>query len=107
MNKSTISLYLGDYKLTFYDEKIADQYINEKKTVFNVKTTAEIVKSNPSDLFISCKNLEEDFNSFTKEFIFIEAAGGLINNDKNQYLFIYRQDTWDLPKGKLEKKEAP
>ncbi len=107
MNKSTIRVYLGDYKLTFYDEKIAGQYINEKKTVFNAKMTSEIVKSNPSNLFISCKNLEEDFNLFIKEFIFIEAAGGLINNDKNQYLFIYRHDTWDLPKGKLNKNEAP
>jgi 8-oxo-dGTP pyrophosphatase MutT (NUDIX family) len=107
MNKSTINVYLGDYKLTFYDEKIADRYLNEKKTVFNAKMTAEIVKSNPANLFISCKNLEEDFNLFTKEFIFIEAAGGLINNDKNQYLFIYRHNVWDLPKGKLDKNEAP
>lgn len=107
MNKSTISVYLGDYKLTFYDEKIASHYLNEKKIVFNGKITAEIVKDNPSDLFISCKNLEEDFKLFSKEFIFIEAAGGLINNDKNQYLFIYRHDKWDLPKGKLDKNESP
>jgi 8-oxo-dGTP pyrophosphatase MutT (NUDIX family) len=107
MNKSTIGVYLGDYKLVFYDEKIADHYINERKIVFNAKMVAENVKSNPSNLFISCKNLEEYFALFMKEFIFIEAAGGLINNEKNQYLFIYRHDIWDLPKGKLEKKEAP
>ena len=107
MNKSTINVYFGDYKLVFFDEKIANLYLNEKKMVFNAKITAEIVKSNPSNLFISCKNLAEDFVLFIKEFIFIEAAGGLINNDKDQYLFIYRHDTWDLPKGKLEKKEVP
>ena len=107
MNKSTIRVYLGDYKLVFYDEKVADQYIKERKTDFNAKMTAEIVKSNPSNLFISCKNLEEDFALFIKEFIFIEAAGGLITNAKSQYLFIYRHDKWDLPKGKLEKKELP
>ena len=107
MNKSTIKVYLGDYKLVFFDEKIADQYSKEKKTVFKGKITAEIVKSNPSNLFISCHNVEEDIKLFIKEFIFIEAAGGLINNDKKQYLFIYRHDKWDLPKGKLEKKETP
>ncbi|HEX7414290.1 MAG TPA: NUDIX domain-containing protein [Bacteroidia bacterium] len=107
MNKSTIIVYLNDFKLVFYDERLADLYVNEKTTVFNVKIVAEKVKNNPSNLFISCKNLDEDFNLFSKEFYFIEAAGGLINNDKNQYLFIYRHNKWDLPKGKLEKKELP
>ena len=35
---------------------------------------------------------------------FIEAAGGLVMKDQ-QYLWIYRNDIWDLPKGKLEKNE--
>ena len=35
---------------------------------------------------------------------FIQAAGGLVTKDQ-QYLWIYRNGTWDLPKGKLEKDE--
>jgi len=35
---------------------------------------------------------------------FIQAAGGLVMKDQ-QYLWIYRNGTWDLPKGKLEKDE--
>lgn len=35
----------------------------------------------------------------------IEAAGGLVINEKTDYLFIYRNDKWDLPKGKIEKGE--
>lgn len=38
---------------------------------------------------------------------YFEAAGGLIQNSKGEYLFIYRLDKWDLPKGKLEKGEKP
>ena len=33
------------------------------------------------------------------------AAGGKILNSKSDTLFIYRNDKWDLPKGKTEKKE--
>lgn len=38
---------------------------------------------------------------------YFEAAGGLIQNSKGEYLFIYRLDKWDLPKGKLIKGEKP
>ena len=107
MNKSTIIVYLNGLKLVLYDEKEADAYITQKKTLFDAKRLAEEVKTAQTDLFVLCKNVTEDFKLFSKEFIFIEAAGGLIQNDANQYLFIYRHDKWDLPKGKLEKGELP
>src|SRR5690606_6093365 len=33
---------------------------------------------------------------------FIKAAGGLVENGNNDYLFIKRLGKWDLPKGKVE-----
>jgi 8-oxo-dGTP pyrophosphatase MutT (NUDIX family) len=35
----------------------------------------------------------------------IKAAGGLVRNSAGDYLFIFRNKKWDLPKGKVEKKE--
>jgi len=35
----------------------------------------------------------------------IKAAGGLVTNPKNENLLIKRHGLWDLPKGKVEKKE--
>ena len=35
----------------------------------------------------------------------IEAAGGIVRNRKKEYLFIKRLGVWDLPKGKLHKRE--
>ncbi|TWR31135.1 NUDIX domain-containing protein [Mucilaginibacter pallidiroseus] len=35
----------------------------------------------------------------------IDAAGGLVKNTDSKYLFIFRNGKWDLPKGKIEKKE--
>lgn len=48
----------------------------------------------------------DEVSDFFKEcFSYIEAAGGFIERDK-EYLFIHRLGKWDLPKGKLEKKET-
>jgi ADP-ribose pyrophosphatase YjhB (NUDIX family) len=36
----------------------------------------------------------------------IIAAGGLVINEKDEMLFIYRRNHWDLPKGKLDDDES-
>jgi 8-oxo-dGTP pyrophosphatase MutT (NUDIX family) len=45
--------------------------------------------------------------AFFKHFTLIEAAGGIVINEKKEILFIFRRGKWDLPKGKMEKKESP
>jgi 8-oxo-dGTP pyrophosphatase MutT (NUDIX family) len=46
--------------------------------------------------------LWKEFKGFFK---IEKAAGGLVKNKRDQVLFIYRFDKWDLPKGKIEKGE--
>ena len=48
--------------------------------------------------------LMEDFISMFKR---IDAAGGVVKNEKGQLLFIFRSGKWDLPKGKLSGNETP
>ena len=50
------------------------------------------------------RRFEADFQSL---FIIIEAAGGCVFNQKGQLLVIYRRNSWDLPKGKIDKGETP
>ncbi|MCW3093503.1 MAG: hypothetical protein JWP81_4572 [Ferruginibacter sp.] len=50
-------------------------------------------------------DLEKLKKAFFKNFHVIEAAGGIVQNDKKELLFIFRLGKWDLPKGKLEKGE--
>ena len=49
-------------------------------------------------------NYEEVVKAFKKEFKIVKAAGGIVSK-MDKVLFIYRLKKWDLPKGKLEKKE--
>ena len=39
------------------------------------------------------------------KFEFIIAAGGIVENNLKEWLFIFRNGVWDLPKGKVEKNE--
>jgi len=58
-------------------------------------------------LMISHESLDElwaDFRSCFKE---VDAAGGLVKNNKGDVLLIHRNGLWDLPKGKLKDDEKP
>ncbi|HET9429703.1 MAG TPA: NUDIX domain-containing protein [Chitinophagaceae bacterium] len=50
-------------------------------------------------------DLEQLKKAFFKKFTFIQAAGGLVQNEKTELLLIFRKGKWDLPKGKLDKGE--
>lgn len=49
-----------------------------------------------------CKDLNKNWNDFQKHFTKVVAAGGLVLNEKKEFLFIYRGNKWDLPKGRVE-----
>ena len=53
------------------------------------------------------RNFDELLSLFKSNFKYIEAAGGFIKNELGEYLFIFRREKWDLPKGKLEDGETP
>lgn len=56
-------------------------------------------------LFILHEKANKLWADFKSLFKIIEAAGGLVRNSENKILFIFRNDKWDLPKGKIEKGE--
>jgi len=53
------------------------------------------------------QDFEKLKKAFFKHFKGVEAAGGIVQNEKKEILFIFRRGKWDLPKGKMEKKESP
>lgn len=59
------------------------------------------------DLCIFSQDLEFLWKKFMAEFKFIEAAGGIVRNREGRILMIYRNDKWDLPKGKFDEDESP
>jgi ADP-ribose pyrophosphatase YjhB (NUDIX family) len=52
------------------------------------------------------KKEEKLLKKFLKKLPNVIAGGGKVYNTKGEILFIYRNDKWDLPKGKAERKET-
>ena len=47
--------------------------------------------------------LKTDFESLYK---ILEAGGGIVANEKGEILTMFRRNSWDLPKGKIDKGET-
>lgn len=63
-------------------------------------------KKKLKEAYIYHPNHEEILKKFTNKIPLEVAAGGVVTNKKGKVLFIYRNDKWDLPKGKLDKGET-
>ena len=65
-----------------------------------------LAKNKVSIAYIYHPNNEEILNKFTKKIPLVVAAGGVVTNREGKVLFIYRNNKWDLPKGKIDKGET-
>lgn len=64
------------------------------------------VKIAPSEIYVLLlKEPKSYFKKLRKSFQLIKAAGGVVKNNENEFLFIFRKGKWDLPKGKLDEGE--
>ena len=48
---------------------------------------------------------EAEWTRFSQDFKIIHAAGGIVSDENNEILMIFRYGRWDFPKGKVEEGE--
>jgi len=103
------------YKV-FYNQKpiFLTTYTNENSDEFPLfyakyTTAVSLIKAlkskKVSGIYIYHAVREKLEKHFFKHFPIVEAEGGLVQHQDGRYLFIYRNNKWDLPKGKIEKRE--
>ncbi len=86
--------------------KKAENYERIDGEVFDLKILYTWVVAHQSKLFyVLCKDAKAFLKTVAKSVTLIEAAGGLVQNENKGYLFIFRNNKWDIPKGKIEKAE--
>ena len=87
------------------DNFIKMRYVGKKKFLHNYIDLLE--KNTEFDaVVLHFPDVEKLWSDFKEIFKIIKAAGGIVENDKKEVLMIYRMGHWDLPKGKIEKKEG-
>lgn len=103
------------YKIFVGDKPIILTTVVEKETNFKnyLLNTVNIVKvirklntTSLSEVRLIHKNQDKLIKKFLKKLPNVIAGGGKVYNEKGEILFIYRNDKWDLPKGKAERNET-
>lgn len=103
------------YKVFVNDKPIVLTTVEEPETYFKNfnlkgvklnKVIKELVSTNLQEARLIHKNKDKLLKKFLKKLPNVIAGGGKVYNDKGDILFIYRNEKWDLPKGKIEGVES-
>lgn len=112
MENQIYKIYIDKGSLSFFDAKNY-QNIGDSSLCINfydfIEDSAEQILKNKTyrskNILIVCQNLEQDYQKFIKLFEPVFAAGGIVENEFHEILFIQRNKKWDLPKGHIELNE--
>ncbi len=111
-----VKIYFDDKPLFLCDnvDGIIEPFVHHDDAIFIDELDSHTVKSMIHEMQLEKvhagvffhPDLEELKKAFWKKFTIIKAAGGLVLNEDNKMLMIFRRGKWDLPKGKLDKGET-
>jgi 8-oxo-dGTP pyrophosphatase MutT (NUDIX family) len=113
---SYITIYFGE-KPVYLCDKITSEieeyrhhpdavFIDELSTAAINSLLHEINKPRFHAGIISGENFNKLKAGFFKHFHLIKAAGGVVKNENDEILMMFRRGKWDLPKGKLDEGET-
>ncbi|MAX69764.1 MAG: NUDIX hydrolase [Flavobacteriaceae bacterium] len=102
------TIYVGDKPiiLTTKIEKETDFKSYLLKSVNIGKVIKTLNKTDLQAVHLIHDDPDKLLKKFLKLLPNVVAGGGKVFNAKGEVLFIYRNDKWDLPKGKAERKET-
>ena len=71
-------------------------------------SVAKVIKKVESRKYVAIitSDTEATFQSFMREFVVVEAAGGVVESPSGELLMIRSRGHWDLPKGHVESGET-
>ncbi len=111
-----LKIYFDDKPLFLCDtvDEIIEPYIHHDDAIFidelDIHTIKTIIHEMQEPEVHAGVFFHPDLNklkkAFWKKFTIIKAAGGLVLNENNELLMIFRRGKWDLPKGKLDQGET-
>lgn len=111
-----IKIYFNDKPLFLCDQisDVPEGHMHHDNTVFIDELSTPALKSMIHEMqsetitagvyyHADLSNLKK---AFWKRFNVVQAAGGIVLNEQDEILFMFRRGKWDLPKGKLDPGES-
>lgn len=108
MQNTVYNIYVDEKRLIVAENlpEGLSNYQNISQEIIDLKLIYNLIKkSNQTQFLFLCKNAKTTLKKFSKSIRLIEAAGGLVRNERKECLVIFRNGIWDLPKGKIEEGE--
>lgn len=100
-------ILVGSEMKKLLNRDVIQKFQNVDYDVVSQLVTRIETDSESDSFFIFNGTNDVNWTSFRKCFTEIPAAGGLVKDQQNRFLFIKRLGVWDLPKGKIETGESP
>lgn len=101
-------IFVGD-KPIILTTKVEEE-TDFKNYLLSTVNIGKVIKELKEDKLASIRLIDADKEVLLKKFLKllpnVVAGGGKVYNDERKVLFIYRNNKWDLPKGKAEGKET-
>lgn len=103
-----VRVYFADKELLFTCEEAPEGYYALSQYDNSDFSRAKIITflGNYNKVAIICDDIQQAFDHFAEEFVWVEAAGGVVRNDSDEVVMICRNGRWDLPKGHREEGES-
>ena len=97
-------IYFGPSRVVICRESPSLEYHTIEADAMCHVSRAKVVKKVETYKYIAIvtPNPELTFMSLKEQFLFVEAAGGVVWNEHNELLMIHSRGHWDMPKGHVE-----
>ena len=103
-----LQIFVGDKPIILTSK--VEKETNFKNYLLNTVNIGKVLKEIKSKAVDSIRLIDPDEKGMLKKFLKllpnVIAAGGKVYNSDGEVLFIYRNNKWDLPKGKAESRET-
>lgn len=110
-----VKIYFNNKPLFLVDKitREVEEYLHHEETVFIDEFNFHTVKAMIHEMELSKihagvffhEDVDAVLKMFKKKLVLVQAGGGMVHNEDDEILLIFRNGKWDLPKGKLDPNE--
>ncbi len=97
-------VFLNEKPIVLTDKPV--DFPGFEKLMFDETNRAEMIhklqNTQIAGIVLYDEQMDRLWREFRNMFTQVPAAGGLVRNTKGEYLVIYRNGFWDMPKGKID-----